>query len=386
MSACGSLCPVKSTRRKATVTISVPLASSANFIAPTDGNFPVPIKSRERNSRSPIFQTSVVCTWADIPTSYSKERSSSNLASRLPSSTKLRHINLVNPQTYWKSRLPLVEKALDRLISAQAQPPLIHRAMRYSLLAGGKRLRPILCLAAARAVGGNEALAIPSACAVECIHTYSLIHDDLPCMDDDNFRRGRPTNHRVFGEAVAVLAGDGLLTEAFASVARTKPNRRYSPADLVTELAHASGSLGLIAGQVLDLDSEKKRIPLKKLVAIHRAKTGALITTSLRLGAMSVGVHPTKLRHLTRFGQALGLAFQVIDDILDITSTKEKLGKSIGKDQSSGKATYPRLLGLAGAKKEADRLTATARAALRPLGSSADPLLAIADTLLRRDH
>jgi geranylgeranyl diphosphate synthase type II len=142
----------------------------------------------------------------------------------------------------------------------------------------------------------------------------------------------------------------------------------------------------LIAGQVLDLDSEKKRIPLKKLVEIHRAKTGALITTSLRLGAMSVGVHPTKLRHLTRFGQALGLAFQVIDDILDITSTKEKLGKSIGKDQSSGKATYPRLLGLVGAKKEADRLTATARAALRPLGSSADPLLAIADTLLRRDH
>lgn len=258
--------------------------------------------------------------------------------------------------------------------------------MRYSLLAGGKRLRPILCLAAARAVGGKEALAIPSACAVECIHTYSLIHDDLPCMDDDNFRRGRPTNHRVYGEAVAVLAGDGLLTQAFASVARTKPNRRYSPADLVTELAHASGSLGLIAGQVLDLDSEKKRIPLKKLVEIHRAKTGALITTSLRLGAMSVGVHPEKLRYLTRFGQALGLAFQVIDDILDITSTKAKLGKSIGKDQSSGKATYPRLLGLAGAKKEADRLTAIARSALRPLGSSAAPLLAIAETLLRRDH
>jgi len=292
----------------------------------------------------------------------------------------------VNPQAFWKSRLHVVEKALDRLISPKANPPLIHKAMRYSLLAGGKRLRPILCIAAARTVGGKESLALPAACAVECIHTYSLIHDDLPCMDDDNFRRGRPTSHRVYGEAVAVLAGDALLTEAFASVARTQPNRRYSPADLVSELAHASGSLGLIAGQVLDLDSEKKRIPLKKLVEIHRAKTGALITTSLRLGAMSAGASPQSLRHLTRFGQALGLAFQVIDDILDITSTKEKLGKSIGKDQSSGKATYPRLLGLSGAQKEADRLTATARAALRPLGSSAAPLLAIADTLLRRDH
>ena len=292
----------------------------------------------------------------------------------------------MKPEAYWKSRLPLVEKALDRLISKKAHPALIHKAMRYSLLAGGKRLRPILCLAAARAAGGNETTALPAACAVECIHTYSLIHDDLPCMDDDDFRRGRPTNHKVFGEAVAVLAGDGLLTEAFASVARTKPNRRYSGADLVAELAQASGSLGLIAGQVLDLDSEKKRIPLKKLVEIHRAKTGALITTSLRLGAMSAGADVRTLSHLTKFGRALGLAFQVIDDILDIVSTKEKLGKSIGKDQSSGKATYPRLLGLAGARHEADRLTHAARSALGPFGSRADALLAIADALLRRDH
>ena len=290
----------------------------------------------------------------------------------------------MKPEAYWKSRLPLVERALDRLISKNAHPRLIHQAMRYSLLAGGKRLRPILCLAAARAAGGKESASLPSACAVECIHTYSLIHDDLPCMDDDNFRRGRPTNHRVYGEAVAVLAGDALLTEAFASVARTKPNRRYSGAAMVAELAHASGSLGLIAGQVLDLDSEKKRIPLKKLVEIHRAKTGALITTSLRLGAMSAGADP--LSHLTKFGRALGLAFQVIDDILDIVSTKEKLGKSIGKDQSSGKATYPRLLGLEGARREADRLTRAARSALHPLGTRADALLAIADALLRRDH
>jgi len=292
----------------------------------------------------------------------------------------------MKPESYWKSRLPMVEKALDRLIPKNAHPPLIHQAMRYSLLAGGKRLRPILCLAAARAAGGPESAALPAACAVECIHTYSLIHDDLPCMDDDNFRRGRPTNHRVYGEAVAVLAGDGLLTEAFASVARTKPNRRYSGAAMVAELARASGSLGLIAGQVLDLDSEKKRIPLKKLVEIHRAKTGALITTSLRLGAMSAGADARILSHLTKFGRALGLAFQVIDDILDIVSTKEKLGKSIGKDQSSGKATYPRLLGLDGARREADRLTRAARSALRPLGPRADALLAIADALLRRDH
>ena len=233
----------------------------------------------------------------------------------------------MKPEAYWKSRLPMVEKALDRLISGKAHPALIHQAMRYSLLAGGKRLRPILCLAAARAAGGKESAALPAACAVECIHTYSLIHDDLPCMDDDDFRRGRPTNHKVYGEAVAVLAGDGLLTEAFASVARTKPNRRYTGADFVAELAHASGSLGLIAGQVLDLDSEKKRIPLKKLVEIHRAKTGALITTSLRLGAMSAGANARTLSHLTKFGRALGLAFQVIDDILDIVSTKEKLGQ-----------------------------------------------------------
>ncbi len=292
----------------------------------------------------------------------------------------------MKPETYWKSRLPMVEKALDRLISKNAHPALIHKAMRYSLLAGGKRLRPILCLAAARAAGGNESSALPAACAVECIHTYSLIHDDLPCMDDDDFRRGRPTNHKVFGEAVAVLAGDGLLTEAFASVARTKPNRRYAAADFVAELARASGSLGLIAGQVLDLDSEKKRIPLKKLIEIHRAKTGALITTSLRLGAMSAGADARTLSQLTQFGRALGLAFQVIDNILDIVSTKEKLGKSIGKDQSSGKATYPRLLGLDGARREADRLTRTARSALRPLGARAHALLAIADALLRRDH
>jgi len=317
------------------------------------------------------------------PDTFHRKNPNDTLA--FPPETSSYHF-LVNPQNYWKSRLPTVEKALDRLISAQAKPHQIHQSMRYSLLAGGKRLRPILCLAAAQAVGGKESQALPAACAVECIHTYSLIHDDLPCMDDDNFRRGRPTNHRVFGEAVAVLAGDALLTEAFASVARTPPNRRYATTALIKELAHASGSLGLIAGQVLDLDSEKKRIPLKKLVEIHRAKTGALITTSLRLGAMSAGARPNQLRSLTRFGQALGLAFQVIDDILDITSTKEKLGKSIGKDQSSGKATYPRLLGLAGAKKEADRLTNTARSALRPLGSAAAPLLAIADTLLCRDH
>jgi geranylgeranyl diphosphate synthase type II len=234
----------------------------------------------------------------------------------------------MKPEAYWKSRLPMVEKALDRLIPKNAHPPLIHQAMRYSLLAGGKRLRPILCLAAARAAGGPESAALPAACAVECIHTYSLIHDDLPCMDDDNFRRGRPTNHRVYGEAVAVLAGDGLLTEAFASVARTKPNRRYSGADMVAELARASGSLGLIAGQVLDLDSEKKRIPLKKLVEIHRAKTGALITTSLRLGAMSAGADARTLSYLTKFGRALGLAFQVIDDVLDYAGDAAVMGKN----------------------------------------------------------
>ena len=228
--------------------------------------------------------------------------------------------------------------------------------------------------------------ALPAACAVECIHTYSLIHDDLPCMDDDDLRRGRPTCHIVYGEGIAVLAGDALLTIAFEMVAQAKGSARYGAAALVKELAYASGSQALIAGQVADLEGEGKKIKPAELKYIHLNKTAALITSSIRLGAMSANATPKQLAGLTEFGQSLGLAFQVIDDILDVTQTTEKLGKSAGKDIAAQKATYPALLGLEKAKKEADRLTAKARAALKPFGKNAAPLEAIADYLLKREN
>ncbi len=258
--------------------------------------------------------------------------------------------------------------------------------MRYSIFAGGKRLRPVITLAAAEVIGGKIETALPLACAVECIHTYSLIHDDLPAMDNDDFRRGKPTSHKVYGEGIAILAGDALLTIAFEMVAGAKPSARYSSAALVKELAHASGSQALVAGQVADLEGEGKKLKLSDLQYIHKNKTAALITSSIRLGAMSANATPKQLAGLTEFGLSLGLAFQVIDDILDVTQTTEKLGKSAGKDIAAQKATYPALLGLDKAKKEADRLTQRARAALKPFGKAAAPLSAIADYLLKREN
>jgi geranylgeranyl diphosphate synthase, type II len=288
---------------------------------------------------------------------------------------------------YWASRQKQVDTALDRLLPrASTRPKTIHEAMRYSIFAGGKRLRPVICLAAAEVVGGKPAAALPLACAVECIHTYSLIHDDLPSMDNDDFRRGKPTSHKVYGEGIAVLAGDALLTIAFEMVAGAKSSARYSSAALVKELAHASGSQALVAGQVADLEGEGKKLKLSDLQYIHENKTAALITSSIRLGAMSANATQKQLAGLTEFGRSLGLAFQVIDDILDVTQTTEKLGKSAGKDIAAQKATYPALLGLDRAKKEADRLTARARAALKPFGKNAAPLAAIADYLLKREN
>ena len=259
--------------------------------------------------------------------------------------------------------------------------------MRYSLFAGGaKRLRPILCLAAAEACGGSVTKALPLACAVECIHTYSLIHDDLPSMDNDDLRRGQPTCHKVFGDGMAVLAGDALLTFAFELVATAEGWPRYDTRALVAELAVTSGSLKLIAGQVADLEGEGKRVNEKQLRYIHEGKTAALLTTAIRFGGMSADATPTRLRALTEFGHALGLAFQVIDDILDVTQTSEKLGKSAGKDLAAQKATYPSVLGMDGARQEARRLTTEAHAALRPFGRKADALRALADHLLQRDY
>jgi geranylgeranyl diphosphate synthase type II len=288
---------------------------------------------------------------------------------------------------YWAARQKQVDAALNRFLPpAATRPKTIHQAMRYSIFAGGKRLRPVICLASAEVVGGKTEAALPLACAVECIHTYSLIHDDLPCMDNDDFRRGKPTSHKVYGEGIAVLAGDALLTIAFEMAAATKAPARYSTAVLVRELAHAAGSQALIAGQVADLEGEGKKLTLGELRYIHKNKTAALIASSIRLGAMSANATPAQLAGLTDFGRSLGLAFQVIDDILDVTQTTEKLGKSAGKDIAAQKATYPSLLGLEKAKREADRLTARARAALKPFGKNAAPLEAIADYLLRREN
>ena len=258
--------------------------------------------------------------------------------------------------------------------------------MRYSLFAGGKRLRPILCLAAAEACGGEIENALPLACAVECIHTYSLIHDDLPSMDNDDLRRGRPTCHKVFGEGIAVLAGDALLTIAFEIVSRAKASRRYDMSILLREIAVAAGSRKLIAGQVADLEAEGRKTDRAQLRYIHENKTAAILTTSVRLGAMSANASVKQLAAMTRFGRALGLAFQVIDDILDVTQTSEKLGKSAGKDIAAKKATYPAVIGLDKSRLEARRLTRQAHKSLSTFGAKAEALHALSNYLLEREY
>ena len=257
---------------------------------------------------------------------------------------------------YLISRQKMVEDALQAYLPKPSiKPKTIHKAMRYSVFAGGKRLRPILCLASAECCGGEATAALPLACAVECIHTYSLIHDDLPCMDDDDLRRGMPTSHKVFGEAIAVLAGDALLTFAFELAAQVPGWPRYTLKDVIRELAIASGSRSLIAGQVLDLESEGKRVSLPLLRFIHESKTAALLRATIRLGAMSANATPARLQSLSDFGMALGLAFQVIDDILDVTQSSETLGKSAGKDLVAEKATYPSVIGLEAVEKSGEK-------------------------------
>jgi geranylgeranyl diphosphate synthase, type II len=293
----------------------------------------------------------------------------------------------VDLSRYLATRQKEIDRALDSFLpKASAKPATIHKAMRYSLFAGGKRLRPILCLAAAEACGGLTKSALPLACALECIHTYSLIHDDLPSMDNDDFRRGRPTCHKVFGDGIAVLAGDALLTIAFEIAAQAEGWQRYDLRAVLREIAVAAGSRKLIAGQVADLEAEGKAINRSQLRYIHENKTAALLTTSVRLGAMSANATPAHLAAMSKFGRALGLAFQVIDDILDVTQTSEKLGKSAGKDAAAHKATYPSVLGLARSRAEAAWLTRQAHAALRPLGQRAETLRALANYLLEREY
>ncbi len=288
---------------------------------------------------------------------------------------------------YVEARSAAVNSALDTFLPrASTKPATIHKAMRYSLFAGGKRMRPALCLAAAEACGCRQFDALPLACAVECIHTYSLIHDDLPAMDNDDYRRGRLTNHKVFGEGIAVLAGDALLTQAFEIAAQCKAWPRYSHRQIVLELARAAGSLQLIAGQVADLEGEGKRTSVAQLRYIHERKTSSLLCCSVRLGGMSANCSPTQLKALTDFGYHVGLAFQVIDDILDVTQTSEKLGKTAGKDTQAQKATYPSIVGLEKSRKIAEDLTNKAFAALKPFKGRATALEALAQYLLKRDR
>ena len=294
----------------------------------------------------------------------------------------------MNLKAYLRIRQRDIDRALNRYLpKANTKPATLHKAMRYSLFAGGKRLRPILCLAAAEACRGNIGNALPLACALECIHTYSLVHDDLPSMDNDDFRRGRPTCHKVFGEGIAVLAGDALLTIAFEIVSKAKPAPRYDMSTLLSETAVAAGSQKLIAGQVADLEAEGKNVKRDQLQFIHENKTAAILKSSVRLGAMSANAEAKKLSAITRFGQRLGLAFQIIDDILDVTQTSEILGKSAGKDVAAKKATYPAVIGLDKSRAEARRLTRQAHDTLSVFaGRDAEPLHALANYLLEREY
>jgi geranylgeranyl diphosphate synthase type II len=294
----------------------------------------------------------------------------------------------VNIKTYLVSRQKLIERALDRYLpKTNAKPATLHRAMRYSLFAAGKRLRPILSLAAAEACGGKISNALPLACALECIHTYSLVHDDLPSMDNDDFRRGRPTCHKIFGDGIAILAGDALLTIAFEIASDAKPTSRYDTSIFLREIAVAAGSQKLIAGQVADLEAEGKNVKRDQLQFIHENKTAAILKSSVRLGAMSANADARKLSAITRFGQRLGLAFQIIDDILDVTQTSEILGKSAGKDVAAKKATYPAVVGLEKSRAEARQLTRQAHNALSVFSNrDAEPLHALANYLLEREY
>lgn len=292
-------------------------------------------------------------------------------------------------KTYLTAQCRVVDKALERFLPKEDDLPFsLHKAMRYSVFAGGKRVRPILLLAACAAVGGDLQQALPAACAMEMIHTYSLIHDDLPAMDDDDFRRGNPTNHKVFGEATAILAGDALLTEAFILLSNQSAVAGVSPEALIKviqEIAVCAGSRGMVGGQVVDMESEGNRdIDFPTVQYIHTHKTGALIKASVRSGALLGGASPEQVDAITRYGAAIGLAFQIADDILDIEGTTEEIGKDAGSDEARGKATYPAVIGLSESKRLAAELTTQAMQALSLFGEAADPLREIATYIIQR--
>ncbi len=287
---------------------------------------------------------------------------------------------MMDVSAYLNEKAARTEEALeDYFNSWNGAPPQLADAMRYSLFAGGKRLRPGLVLGAAEIVSGDDAAALPAACAIEMIHTYSLIHDDLPSMDDDDLRRGRPTSHIVHGEALAILTGDTLLAMAFDVVSRA------GNAAVVSEIARAAGVEGMAGGQVIDLLSEDKQLTLDELRRLHAYKTGALIRVSVRAGAMLAGTDTEALEALTRYGEHVGLAFQIADDILNVTGTEEALGKPVGSDVAHKKSTYPGVVGLDEARRLAEASTDEALHALEPFGAEAEPFRALARYIIERD-
>jgi geranylgeranyl diphosphate synthase, type II len=291
----------------------------------------------------------------------------------------------MNLSEFFELDRAVVDAALNKYLPpARTLPSSIHEAMRYSVFAGGKRLRPVLCLEAARLFSDPPTAAVTAGCAIEFIHTYSLIHDDLPALDNDDLRRGKPTCHKQFGEAIAILAGDGLLTLAFETLAHT-PVEAARGVRLISEVARAAGTVrGMVGGQVADLEAEKTRADLATLEYIHRSKTAALIRAACVAGAISGGASDSDVERLRNFGENIGWAFQVVDDILDVEESSAALGKTAGKDQAQQKATYPALLGLTQSREVASELAAKAISELEPFGARAGNLRELADFLVER--
>jgi geranylgeranyl diphosphate synthase, type II len=290
-----------------------------------------------------------------------------------------------NLKAYLGQKQAMVETALDHCLTV-TYPETVYESMRYSLMAGGKRLRPILCLASCEMLGGHVEMAMPTACAIEMVHTMSLIHDDLPSMDNDDFRRGKPTNHKVYGEAVAILAGDGLLAYAFEHVAK---NTKHVPLDRVLDVVVRLGQAfhDLVCGQVVDIQSEgKSDMTIETLTYIHNHKTSALLEVSVLAGAVLGGATDADQQKLLKYSKNIGLAFQIVDDILDITATTEELGKSAGKDLTAEKLTYPKLWGIDESRRQADSLVAEAKEIVMAYGEKALPLAAIADYITARKN
>ncbi|KAI3665513.1 hypothetical protein L6452_44140 [Arctium lappa] len=359
-----------------------------NLVNPTTLFYGAPIRTRSTaflyptRKAQPVYSSN---SFSSISAILTKEQKSN------PPADKLQETQLefqFDFNSYMVEKANLVNQALDDAVSLK-EPVMIHESMRYSLLAGGKRVRPMLCIAACELVGGEQTTALPAACAVEMIHTMSLMHDDLPCMDNDDFRRGKPTNHVVYGEDVAVLAGDALLSFSFEHVATATEN--VAPDRIlraIAELAKCVGAEGLVAGQVVDICSEgADDVGLDQLEFIHLHKTAALLEASVVLGAIMGGGSDEEIEKLRKFARSIGLLFQVVDDILDVTKSSEELGKTAGKDLVVDKTTYPKLLGIEKSREFAEKLNKEAQEQLSEFDHrKAAPLIALADYIAYRQN